>query len=64
MSETIAEQIVAASAEDIDRGIRVFRSNVEYLGDEAVKKFGPEGEGYEFIEPDEEDLYEDEDDDE
>jgi hypothetical protein len=36
MPKPVAAEIVAAGALAIERGITVFRSNVEYLGDEAL----------------------------
>jgi len=40
MPSMVALDLVTAGAGDIRRGIEVFRSNVEYLGDEAVKNHG------------------------
>lgn len=37
MPREVAREIADAHAEQIQRGIRVFRSNVYYLGDEAMK---------------------------
>ena len=37
MLRAAATEIVAAGAAQVQRGIDVFRSNVEYLGDEAIK---------------------------
>lgn len=35
-----AQQLVKQGAQQIKRGISVFRSNVYYLGDEVVKTYG------------------------
>lgn len=40
MPAETAQQIADAGAEQIAKGIGVFRSNVYYLGDEAVKDHG------------------------
>jgi hypothetical protein len=53
MPREAAQQIVTAGAADISKGITVFRSNVYYLGDEAVKNHGG-GNWTEIPEPDDE----------
>ena len=48
MPFSAAADIVFLEQEQIRRGIEVFRSNVEYLGDEALKNSGAKG--WTFIE--------------
>jgi hypothetical protein len=58
VSRSAAEILVGhpATADAIAKGITVFRSNVYYLGDEAVKNGGEYTAGWtELPEPDEED---------
>ena len=59
MPHEIAVQIAAAGREQIAKGIQVFRSNVYYLGDEAVKNHG--GGLWHELPEDDEDEYDDND---
>lgn len=56
MPHDVAVQLAAQGREQIAKGIQVFRSNVYYLGDEAVRDYGG-GVWYEL--PDEEGDYDD-----
>ena len=62
MTESVAREIAEQSADEITRGITVFKSNVEYLGDEAIKKAKVEN-CYLWLETDEYEEVEEEDDD-
>jgi len=43
MSRAIAADITSKGAAQIRKGIEIFRSNVEYLGDEALRSSGRTG---------------------
>jgi hypothetical protein len=46
MPRAVARDIVQAGSAKISRGILVYQSNVEYLGDEALQDSGREGWAY------------------
>jgi hypothetical protein len=60
MPEDVARGLVQGASEEIMRAITVFRSHVDYVGDDVVNKAKAP---YNWIDADEEDYEEDEDED-